>query len=473
EKDGKLTVKKEFNQGDAIDEIDLENLKFKFKVTGPESEAGVFEEIFELKVGESKTLEGLYYGEYKVEEIDSQKLVPSYRPASGVVKLTDEDREATVTVTNEFGEDYKPNLEATKTDNLKSRVVERGDRFKYYINVKNTGSFDLANVKISDKIPSKLDIVRVSPSSAEVKNQSVEYLLPELKVKETFTLTIEVKVNNSARDGDRIKNIAVVNKRDIIGKEIEVRDEPGGWYWWGGSIRRATSTLNREEHQAYLIGYPDGTVRPEGKITRAEVTTIFFRLMKDSARDNNWSTVNNYSDVSKDDWYNNAISTLSNAGAVTGYPDGTFRPDANMTRAEFASMASKFLLDRSSLTNNKFVDIEGNWAEREINNLMEKGLISGYPDGSFKPDKEITRAEAVTLINAVFDRKPDKYNLLSTMKTWKDNTNTNAWYYAQIQEATNSHECERESRSQIEKWTKILPPKNWDAFEKEWSKGRS
>ena len=359
-------------------------------------------------------------------------------------------------------------LISTKMDNLPSNKIKIGDTFKYTISVKNTGNTDDKNILITDNIPSKLDIISVTPSTAKITGQKIEYTVPEIKAGETFTMTIEVKVNSSAKDGDKIKNIAVVDGKDVPSRELIV-DEPStstGWTWSGGG---STTTLNKEDHYAYMIGYPNGTVKPEGKITRAEVSTIFFRMMTDNSRNSNWSSVNNYNDVGAETWYNNAISTLSNAKAVTGYPDGSFKPNAKITRGEFATMASRFLSDTSSLTNNKFTDVKGNWAESEINKLASLGLISGYTDGSFKPDQEITRAEAATLMNAVLKRTPDKDHLLSNMKTWTDNSNRNAWYYAQIQEATNSHTYTRISKTSIETWRELLPVRDWAALEKTWS----
>ncbi|NLY19831.1 MAG: S-layer homology domain-containing protein [Tissierellia bacterium] len=249
-------------------------------------------------------------------------------------------------------------------------------------------------------------------------------------------------------------------------KDDEKPSEGGGS---GGSGGGGWIGFNTKEHFAYLVGYPDGTIRPNDKITRGEVTTIFFRMMSDSSRRTNWKTTNSFNDVKGTDWYNNAISTLSNAGGVIGYPDGSFKPEANMTRGEFATMASRFLKDSGYLTDSKFIDVNGYWAEDSINKLSSMGLIKGYEDGSFKPNQEITRAEVATLMNAVLDRTPHKDYMLNSMKKWSDNSNTNSWYYAQIQEATNSHEFERSNVNNRERWTKILPVRDGVALEKTWS----
>ncbi|RVU54012.1 S-layer homology domain-containing protein [Anaerosphaera multitolerans] len=234
-----------------------------------------------------------------------------------------------------------------------------------------------------------------------------------------------------------------------------------------------TSKLNKDNHYAYMIGYPDGSFRPQGNITRAEVTTIFFRMMTDESRNKYWSTTNDFGDIQSIDWFNNAISTMSNAEAVTGYPDGSFKPDANITRGEFATMASRFLSDYGNLTNYKFTDIKGNWAEDSIKKLASHGLINGYEDGSFKPDQLITRAETATLVNSVLERTPHKDNLLSDMKRWSDNSDTSEWYYAQVQEATNSHTYTRTSVTDKEVWQELLPVRDWSALEKEWSSSYS
>ncbi|NLY21588.1 MAG: Cna B-type domain-containing protein [Tissierellia bacterium] len=341
-----------------------------------------------------------------------------------------------------------------KTDNLNGSKVRIGDSFKYYITIKNEGENTVKDIKVTDRVPRQLDILSVEQKDSIISGQTIEYTVPTIKAGETFTLTIEVEVNSKARDKDIIKNVAVVNDKDIPSRELEVDD----WHiiWW--------DYLDRANHYSYLVGYPDGTVRPEAEITRGEVATIFYRMMTEDARDRYRSRENNYSDVNRTDWYNIAISTLSNAGALEGYPDGSFRPERSITRGEFAAMASRFLSEKGSLTDNKFTDIRGNRAEKAIEELASHGLINGYPDGSFRPNKEITRAEAVTLVNSILDRTPHKDKLIDGMETWPDN-NRGAWYYAQIQEATNSHEYERANTTTRETWTKLLPNKDWTLLE--------
>ena len=229
-------------------------------------------------------------------------------------------------------------------------------------------------------------------------------------------------------------------------------------------------TLNTQDHDAYLLGYEDGTVRPEGSITRAEVATIFFRLLTDESRDKFWSQTNDYTDVPADAWYNSAVSTLSNAGILDGYEDGTFRPDGNITRAEFATITARFL-EASYDGGNRFPDIDGHWAAEYINEAANAGIVDGYEDGTFRPQQNITRAEAVTMVNRTVDRHPDADHLLDNMVTWPDNPES-AWYYAQIQEATNAHAYTMHTDQEdapYEIWTERLPNRDWSALEQAWS----
>ena len=233
-----------------------------------------------------------------------------------------------------------------------------------------------------------------------------------------------------------------------------------------------TPVLNTDDHYAYIIGYPDGTVRPEGTITRAETVTIFFRMLTDESRAAVWSTTNPFTDVKAADWFNNAISTMSNAGIVNGYPDGSFNPNGNITRAEFAAMAIRFFQD-AKVGPSKFSDTIGHWAEEAINKAQAQGLITGYPDGTFRPDEPITRAEAMTIMNRVLKRAPHKDHLLSEryMITFTDNMDTTKWYYADVQEATNSHTYRMSGG--YEEWEEILPIRDWAAFETMWSNANS
>ena len=231
--------------------------------------------------------------------------------------------------------------------------------------------------------------------------------------------------------------------------------------------------LNTEDHVAYIIGYEDGTVRPGANITRAEVATIFFRLLTDETRESYWSQSSGFTDVASGAWYNNAVSTLTRAGILDGYEDGSFRPNASITRAEFTKIAVSFFKHAGGASANPFSDVpDSAWYAEFVKAAAELGLIDGYEDGTFRPNAPITRAEACTIVNRTLGRAPDKDNLLPEheMLTWPDNSR-DAWYYAQIQEATNSHDYQW--LGAIELWTAKLAERDWDALEKEWSNAYS
>ena len=224
--------------------------------------------------------------------------------------------------------------------------------------------------------------------------------------------------------------------------------------------------LNTTDHFAYIVGYGNGEVRPQNNITRAEVATIFFRLLTDDVRDENLTKTNRYSDVTRADWYNTAVSTLSSMGIITGYPDGTFRPNAAITRAEFAAIAARFDNDGDK-TAAKFSDIASHWAKDEISIAYNNGWITGYPNGTFGPQRDITRAETMTLVNRVLNRQPEtEDDLLPNMTVWTDNANPKAWYYLAVQEATNSHYYEFKTNSKYEKWTELRETRDWTQLEK-------
>ena len=227
-------------------------------------------------------------------------------------------------------------------------------------------------------------------------------------------------------------------------------------------INKDTGMLNKTDHFAYVIGYPDGTVHPNGQITRAEVATIFFRLLRDEVRDGAFTTSNTYSDVAYGKWYNNPISTMSALGIITGYPDGTFKPNKPITRAEFAAIAARFDETQSGKSAT-FSDVIGHWAAKEIGIAYYNDWIKGYPDGTFKPDQNITRAEAMTLINRVLERKPESpADLLTNMNKWTDNMDTSKWYYLDVQEATNSHTY---TGAPTETWTSLTATPDWSQYE--------
>ena len=274
--------------------------------------------------------------------------------------------------------------------------------------------------------------------------------------------------------GWRINGIGdIVTSLENIQQDVKL---VGVWsYRSGGGGSKPTvdipddvpSGLNGDDHFAYIVGYPDGNVKPGGNITRAEVATIFFRLLTEEVRTANSTQSNSLSDVSRGQWFNHAISTLSSMGIVKGHNDGTFAPDDPITRAEFAAIAARFD-DKNTDTSSNFSDIASHWAKDEIGIAANKGWINGYPDGTFRPNQYITRAEAMTLVNRVLNRLPENSSdLLDSMIKWPDNSDASAWYYLAVQEATNSHEYSDKSKDdKYEKWTAIRDARDWTELEK-------
>lgn len=270
---------------------------------------------------------------------------------------------------------------------------------------------------------------------------------------------------------------AVLNAKNSAGAPVKAQEFPKPSVSYtvksfidasGSPAIIAAACLNTKDHYSYLIGYSDGTVRPNGRITRAEVATIFFRLLTDDARQRNWSSENNFSDVSADKWYNNAVSTLCHMGVLGGYSDGTFRPNAPITRAEFAKIAVSFAQTNGSAVYSYFTDVKTtDWFAPYVTTAKDSGLIEGYSDGSFKPENRITRAEACAIVNRVLGRKPSKNHMkISDRIDWPDCT-TADWFYEAIMEATNSHTYQMGKR--VETWNGKLPQRDWAALENNWA----
>ncbi len=278
---------------------------------------------------------------------------------------------------------------------------------------------------------------------------------------------------------------AVLNAINSAGAQLKPLDFPkpsvsytvkkssSGGGGGGGHHRKPTVTipddvptgLNGDDHYAYIVGYPNGNVEPNGNITRAEVATIFFRLLTEKVRTANSTQSNSLSDVTRGQWFNHAVSTLSSMGIVKGHNDGTFAPNAPITRAEFAAIAARFD-DKNTDTSSKFTDIASHWAKNEIGIAANKGWINGYPDGTFRPNQYITRAEAMTLVNRVLNRLPENSSdLLDSMIKWPDNSDASAWYYLAVQEATNSHYY-KTKENKFEKWTELRETRDWTELEK-------
>ena len=213
--------------------------------------------------------------------------------------------------------------------------------------------------------------------------------------------------------------------------------------------------LTTDKHINYIVGYADGTIRPGNNITRAEVATIFYRLLTDECRAKYGTTTNSFSDVSEGQWHNKAISTLANAGVLTGYPDGTFGPSRSITRAELVTIVDRFAEAEGGVAS--FFDVGTHWAASSIGSSEANSWVNGYPDGSFKPNGAITRAETFAVVNRLLGRYVNDVNcLLSGMETFSDNLDTTKWYYFDIQEAANYHEYKRLDGTKYEKWTELV-----------------
>ena len=292
-----------------------------------------------------------------------------------------------------------------------------------------------------------------------------DYTMPVRQIIGSSMYPADPFVNDEAyetQDTEKVANPLTHAVIHLYTKEEYVPEQPTTDYLIPGFW------LNTNDHYSYLIGYSDGTVRPNGKITRAEVATIFFRLLDDDTRAKYWSSKNDFSDVSADKWYNNAVSTLSNMGVIGGYADGTFRPDAPISRAEFAKIAVSFTQNNGSAVYNYFTDVKTtDWFAPYVTAAKDAGLIEGYSDGSFKPESKITRAEACAIVNRTLGRKPSKAHMkISDRIDWPD-VQTTDWFYEAIMEATNSHTYQMGKR--VETWNDKLPQRDWAALETGWA----
>ena len=349
-------------------------------------------------------------------------------------------------------------------------------------------------VRTKEEKSQTIATVILSENSKDKDGKAWSYTFSNLDNTYTYTVTEdEVSGYRTSITKDTKTEVKTDGGEVIPGNDLSFTitntRKGGGSSGGGGSITipdDVPTGLDLKNHYGYIIGYPvdyytgkpttDQTkkpVRPEGKITRAEVATIYFRMLTDENRAANWNQVSGFSDVKSSAWYNNAISTLTKAGILKGYEDGTFQPNGYITRAEFATIAIRFfsgVYEGEDL----FPDIKGHWAEDYINNAANKGLVKGYEDGTFGPDRYITRAEAVTLVNRTLNRHPHNDGLHQDMLRWPDNMDTSKWYYADMQEATNSHEPDKnKSTADKEYWGKMLPIRDWEALEKEWSNANS
>ena len=289
--------------------------------------------------------------------------------------------------------------------------------------------------------------------------------------KETYTRNSTVKLSKVPKKEGYIFNGWYLDK-ELTEKVTEVQMTKNttvyaGWVKDNGLAGNGYDTpemLNGIDHFAYIVGYPDGTVKPNNNITRAEVTTIFFRLLKEDVRNMNLTHENNFSDVEILDWYNTAVSTMAKLGVINGRTADTFDPNAFITRAEFAAICARFAEAEFEI-DGKFTDVAGHWAEKEIYEAAEYGWIRGYEDSTFKPDRYITRAEAMTMINRVLNRVPETADdVHDDAKKWSDNSDETAWYYIPVQEATNGHNYTKDNHI-YETHTELTEDIDWTKYE--------
>jgi len=390
------------------------------------------------------------------------------------------------------GPDANPALDVNKTLTAVNGApyyggtVREGDVLTYAIIVTNTGNVELAAVSLADQLPGGLYPIgaqgwELGPMGIGDRRE-VSFTAVVAPGTSGWPLTNTATATGTTAEGEPV----TASDTETVQVEIPyipptppvppIDPEPD-------QPVTPPEDLNTEDHVAYIIGYPDGTVRPDGNITRAEVATIFFRLLTDEARETYWCQANGYTDVPAQRWYNNAVSTLSNMGIISGYPDGSFRPDAPITRAELTKIAVGFFqyADQHFRYQGDFSDVTGReWYAGFVAAASALGLIEGYPDGTFRPNEAITRAETCTIVNRTLGRKPHEDHLLpyEVMITWPDNR-LDAWYYAQIQEATNSHDylwisiTENWEAVEAEEWTAKLEERDWAALEHMWSTAHS
>ena len=326
------------------------------------------------------------------------------------------------------------------------------------------GQFCSVTYEVTGDVPSDASAL---PAAAKVKMNGNYTVAPVQTTSQSRYTFSGWRINGVGDVVTEIKDI----QQDVKLIGVWTRRSSGG----GGGSSKPTvdipddvpTGLNGDDHFAYIVGYPNGNVEPNGNITRAEVATIFFRLLTEEVRTANSTQSNSLSDVTRGQWFNHAVSTLSSMGIVKGHNDGTFAPNAPITRAEFAAIAARFD-DKNTDMSSKFTDIASHWAKNEIGIAANKGWINGYPDGTFRPNQYITRAEAMTLVNRVLNRLPENSSdLLDSMIKWPDNSDASAWYYLAVQEATNSHAYSDKSKDdKYEKWTTIRDARDWTELEK-------
>lgn len=474
---------------------------------------------FKLKAGDSKTINGLPDGiRYTVQELDSNGYTVSAKVNDDPVPLENNMLEGTIAAGAE-----------TKIvfNNHKSYVYPPNPPIMDEIIVEITGNSDSVvydgtehsvkgyTVKISDPRYTEADFTFTGKAEAsgvnagtyemglkaeQFKNTNARFTNVKFVIKADGVLTITPKdltITAGSKTeygptpvtcdewtvsglvaGDKVESVKITGIQSVPGSspnvpsDAVIKNAKGEDVTKNYAIKYVNGTLtmlevlNKEDHFNYIIGTPEGLSLPTANVTRAEVATIFFRLMTDDARAKFDSLDNNFSDVAKGKWYNRAISTLAKAGIVKGDPAGTYRPGDPITRAEMAAIIARFGDFKEG--GKTFNDISGHWAQKYIELAASNGWINGNPDGTFKPNNNITRAETVAMINRVLNRQTESNDDLlpvSQMTNWSDNMDTAKWYYRDMQEATNNHKAERVGNSIYEKWTEKLPDIDWASYQ--------
>ena len=365
--------------------------------------------------------------------------------------------------------------------------VEVGQTVRYTIEVENIGSGTVNDLTLTDELNDDLEFLGlgyVTITGAPVGSYEVglpayndgifTLEISRLDAGAVLTVSFDAEViGTGCEEYNKIRNIAVVSG-DGIGGDEESNENyvvvtPPGM----GDGPFIT------DHLSYIIGYPDGYVRPRNNISRAEVATVYFRLLTDSVRNANWAQTNDFTDVQPRHWHNNAVSVMSSMNIITGYRDGTFRPGEAITRAELAAIAARFssLMDLTRGETPRFSDITGHWAQDYIMTAAAYGWLTGYPDGSFRPNTPIRRAEFMALVNRMLGRAPRTVNdlLPNEMNAWPDNSNHVSWYYLVVQEATNStvpgfhDEMVPGTNFYFKYWAEMLEDPNWLYLERIWA----
>lgn len=474
---------------------------------------------FKLKAGDSKTITGIPAGfDYTVTESDNNGYIVSATVDGKTATLTNNMLGGTIAAGAETKVVFK---------NTKNYVYPPNPPIMDEIIVEITGNSDSVvydgtehsvkdyTVKISDPRYTEADFTFTGKAEAsginagtyemglkaeQFKNTNARFTNVKFVIKADGVLTItpkELTITAGSKTeygptpvtcdewtvsglvaGDKVESVKITGIQSVPGSspnvpsDAVIKNAKGEDVTKNYAIKYVNGTLtmlevlNKEDHFNYIIGTPEGLSLPTANVTRAEVATIFFRLMTDDARAKFDSLDNNFSDVAKGKWYNRAISTLAKAGIIKGDPAGTYRPGDPITRAEMAAIIARFGDFKEG--GKTFNDISGHWAQKYIELAASNGWINGNPDGTFKPNNNITRAETVAMINRVLDRQTkDVSDLLpvSQMTNWSDNMDTAKWYYRDMQEATNNHKAERVGNSIYEKWTEKLPDIDWASYQ--------